>query len=426
MTDWRTTYNSQFSQHVPAQNLISKIDTTVDRDENIAILLSTGTQKKGLKAIVTYLKDNFTETFPKATDELNTKLHNINKADLINQILDFVIFTLPTSCLKCEDKYIPYNQTDSAEDDVRCFVCKLPAHKKCYKTEDIKFHLVFLCESCMKGEKRKNTVDNKVTKLVNTTVVVGTTSSEEDSSTDDTTEEEDTENAMWTTKKKKERKRSQHSQHEELKVEKKKEKSKAICKLYKAGVCPFGRSGRECSKQHPPHCRRWCGYGQSKMGCKWGDECWFFHPDICEHSEKLKKCLNLECPKIHLKGTQRYILRVEEEDFNQYPRSRNFVSNRRQNDEEEDLNQYPRSRNFVSNRRQNEQFQSNTTDYRGNSYNSKDIYRANYNTQNNTRDERKNNSGNYQDRQNMSQHEVPSSNEPRITEAQLRKETRPF
>ena len=77
MTEWRATYNSQFLQHVPAHNLISKIDTAVDRDENIAILLSTGTKKSELKSIVTYLKDNFSETFPKATDELNTKLHNI-------------------------------------------------------------------------------------------------------------------------------------------------------------------------------------------------------------------------------------------------------------------------------------------------------------------------------------------------------------
>ena len=44
-------------------------------------------------------------------------------------------------------------------------------------------------------------------------------------------------------------------------------------------------------------------YGNPENGCR--PECTNFHPDICKYSRKLRKCYNVNCYRIHLKGTMR-------------------------------------------------------------------------------------------------------------------------
>ena len=159
MDTLRETYNNQFRDKVEVYQLISKVDEANSRDVNLAVLLSTGVKKDPLKGVVTYLKETFSQTFPTAVEKLDIKVKNITKADLVNQILDFVATTLPSLCPKCDESYIPYSQVDGAADDVACFLCKLPAHRECYKTAEISPHLVYLCHICIKTDEKEHTKD---------------------------------------------------------------------------------------------------------------------------------------------------------------------------------------------------------------------------------------------------------------------------
>ena len=154
MVTLRDTYNSQFTQNAQAHALISKVNNKIDADGNLAILLNTGVRKADLINVVSYLKENFVDKFPNIVGKLNPKKLNITKAQLINQILDFVAFTLPSECLKCSTSYTPYVQDNSDEDGVKCFKCKLPAHTECYKADDITFHLVFICDCCLENSDK--------------------------------------------------------------------------------------------------------------------------------------------------------------------------------------------------------------------------------------------------------------------------------
>ena len=74
------------------------------------------------------------------------------------------------------------------------------------------------------------------------------------------------------------------------------------------GVCPFGWTGSGCSYYHPKRCIKYCKSGSIRhnpIGCPYGGRCRFFHPELCENSLKLGKCLVLDCRKVHLVGTAR-------------------------------------------------------------------------------------------------------------------------
>ena len=85
-----------------------------------------------------------------------------------------------------------------------------------------------------------------------------------------------------------------------------------ICRDYIARKCPHGLTGkreingRKCPFNHPPRCRRYCGYGEDKrLGCRRGTECKYFHPKLCRQSEISRSCMNGDCRFVHLKGTKR-------------------------------------------------------------------------------------------------------------------------
>ena len=335
----REAYNDLFAENQWAHYLIRRIDLSKQKDAILAILTNTQIKKKPLTAVINYLKTSFGTDYPQAVEALSAKKSG-TKSEMFGQIIHFVELTLPHSCLTCESDYSPYTQNRS-ETEVTCFLCTIPAHEACVKEEHIakKRGIVYICQNCllMKGKPDPVIPDSADKPHQSSSSESSNTASDDEASDKDkpkpTKEAKDKAKHKKTkyTKKKSDTRRkssSESTESENSDDEWKRKRYKNICKLYQQGICPFGRSGRECSKQHPPHCRRWCSYGADEWGCKWGDECWFFHPELCEHAVKLKKCMDLDCPKIHIKGTQRYEQRLNEDDFNQYsPRYRQYNTN---------------------------------------------------------------------------------------------------
>ena len=311
MAQDRKNYNDQFLANAHAHELISKVVNVADRDENMAILLSVNLKNKALGLVITFLKESFSEKYPLATEKLNLRVKNITKDIMLNQILDFVVFSLPHPCLKCTNDYLPYVQTDSAEEDIKCFVCKLPAHRECYKNEDVKLHLVYLCNICLTADKKEDTKEEVVTerKNENPEQPVEIESSEDESdSEEDTEKDEDTtddeegrpkSDMQWMKKEKKKRKRK------EVRVD---QKVDQVCPLLIDGKCPFGISGKGCKYKHKRICYKYCAFGSIMMhkgGCKFNDECWFLHPKLCQNSVGMRMCLDEKCTHVHLRYTRR-------------------------------------------------------------------------------------------------------------------------
>lgn len=85
------------------------------------------------------------------------------------------------------------------------------------------------------------------------------------------------------------------------------ERKNKICYFYKNNQCKFGRKGQDCPFAHPNLCNRYKFNGRDPVkGCKHGNKCKYLHPLICNGSERKRECLNLECKRLHLKGTRRY------------------------------------------------------------------------------------------------------------------------
>ena len=206
----RQKYDEQFLESEVAHNLISKIDTTKDRDSNLAILLGAGIKKDPLKNALAYLKTSFVDTYPDQTEILATNKYNLTKDDILNQIIDFVYSTYPTLCVKCDSDYLPFKQDNSPDSDVQCFLCKTPAHVTCYKSGDIKLDngIVFICQSCIQNVGKKK-VEEKVTEKVDDSgTKVNTTIHTADGShtSSDESTDNDEKKYEWIEKKKKVRK----------------------------------------------------------------------------------------------------------------------------------------------------------------------------------------------------------------------------
>ena len=81
-----------------------------------------------------------------------------------------------------------------------------------------------------------------------------------------------------------------------------------ICSLLMEGKCPHGISGKSCKYKHKRYCWRYCSFGDSRYhrsGCKYGKECRFLHPKLCQNSVTMKKCYNQQCTLTHLRFTIR-------------------------------------------------------------------------------------------------------------------------
>ena len=186
----------------------------------------------------------------------------------------------------------------------------MPAHRECYNTEEVKLHLVYLCQVCLTAEKKEPMQEERVVprKIDAEKEEPDTEVSESDSSQDkedsekeyqDTTDNEGIRfDAGWMVKKKKKRR------SKSPKIDKK----ETVCPLLIDGKCPHGISGKKCEYKHKNICFKYCAFGTKEMhrgGCRFGDGCRYLHPTLCKNSVSIRMCLNESCTNVHLRYTKR-------------------------------------------------------------------------------------------------------------------------
>lgn len=77
-----------------------------------------------------------------------------------------------------------------------------------------------------------------------------------------------------------------------------------LCKFFVNSRCRFGIRGNECPNgPHPQVCPKYMRRGT--FGCNLGPRCNKYHPKLCYDAVYHRKCLNLECKYLHVKGTFR-------------------------------------------------------------------------------------------------------------------------
>ena len=85
--------------------------------------------------------------------------------------------------------------------------------------------------------------------------------------------------------------------------------NRPICTFLKQGRCKHGLSGKTdgtCPHRHPQTCRKFLANGnRNRGGCKRGESCYFFHPQLCFSSLQSRTCLREDCKFVHIKGTRR-------------------------------------------------------------------------------------------------------------------------
>lgn len=83
----------------------------------------------------------------------------------------------------------------------------------------------------------------------------------------------------------------------------------SICKHYRTGRCKYGISGKKdgtCAYRHPKVCNKFLNNGlRRRGGCNRGENCNFFHPQMCHSSLQDRTCLRDNCKFMHVRGTRR-------------------------------------------------------------------------------------------------------------------------
>ena len=304
--DVKERYCDQFSGQETLKELIKVIDISKENDINLALLKSTKTTRAETLVAVTHLKDNFDTKYQKQIETAFIRISNIKKDQLFNQLITFVQISFPTQCLICESDYTPLYQEESGNGDVECIRCKISAHTTCYKQNDFNINQgkVYMCQVCIqtigKEDEEKEEVEKKVE------VVNSDSSDSSDDSSDD--EDEDDDREHWTEVKKKKSGRSPKDSARKKSPKKKSKKKEQICPKLMEGVCPHGASGKECEFTHKKKCNRYINYGTKEMhkgGCRFGEDCYYLHPKMCQNSATLNTCYNESCKLVHLRFTKR-------------------------------------------------------------------------------------------------------------------------
>lgn len=118
-----------------------------------------------------------------------------------------------------------------------------------------------------------------------------------------------------------------------------------VCYFYKNNMCKFGKKGRDCPYNHPKLCYKYKVNGCDPVnGCKQGDNCRFLHPRICYGSMRKRECFNLECKRLHLKGTRRYQYEnptSEQQQHPQHHRHHQQQQQQQQQRQQQQLHQLP-------------------------------------------------------------------------------------
>ena len=345
MDDFRDQYNDQFSENNWAQHIICHIDVFKSSVANIQRVLKMGIKRDPLKAVITFLKNKFSEKYPQASEHLNFK-QNPTKMEMVDQIFNFVYNSVPHICLKCSQSYSPYTQP-SFVNAAHCFLCKIPSHTECCKSDDVdtELGLVFVCKHCIsmdtsrlredppspqkipscpeespiqpaqrpkKAKKKKSTTAESSSESLHTPNFFSASSDESSTSEEDKTKgktkgrnksqsETDSESSATPNNQK------NKSKSKTKKEKKKKEGEKKLCRFFERGICRYGVSGNrngKCSFHHPSMCKRILQHGpKSPHGCKGDCEKW--HPKLCFNSVRTKECFKESCSYWHIKGTIR-------------------------------------------------------------------------------------------------------------------------
>ena len=321
----RETYREQFADNDWARFLIASYKIMESDECNIDIINKSGVKRDRLKATITFLKNKFSEVYPKATEFLSPKINNITKKELSLQLINFIKFSIPHNCLTCDQSYFPYID-NYALTEIRCFKCSLPAHSTCIKEDEIHLRrgIVFVCATCItskvnSGAKRPSNDDHS-SQPIKSNQTPSTNPSDDSLSESESSDNID----LFTTKKSKKKKTKPTDSEEEdqsstKKLKKKKSKSsdsegesnkssnEKICRFYERGICRFGLSGNnkgKCKFSHPAICRKVINHGtRGKLGCK--GQCDKWHPRLCYAALNKKECFNSSCTFWHIKGTKR-------------------------------------------------------------------------------------------------------------------------
>ena len=325
----REEYNNQFEENNTAKNVVSNIDLSKDLDTNLAFLLNSKTNKKELIAAVDFIKQSFNAKYPQQIERVFIRKLNPTKADFYKQVINFVEQTIPNTCLKCHNGYTPLSQDPNDGDvDVECIKCRIPAHSKCYKTQDIDVNqgIVYMCQGCMQNLGKEKPDDDAVEKEEKEVNVEA--ESPADTESDDSSEDEQKESPWEKVDRKKNRKKKSKGEQSKPKEDKNKtlgnrkmKKKEEVCPLLIDGNCPHGGAGKECEYTHKRRCYRYINFGTKEMhrgGCKFGDECRFLHPTLCKNSVGLNTCLNENCQYAHLKNTHMKKPYEEKNNSNSY------------------------------------------------------------------------------------------------------------
>ena len=309
MPDHREEYSDQFVDSKWGHYLIRRIDPSKNRDPNLALLLDSKIKKEPLKGVVDFLKNNFAVKYPRAVEILvNSKKPNINKNDLANQIIDFVLQTIPHLCLTCKNSYFPYMEENRSDGDevgvVNCFHCTVPAHAKCIKENSVSLQqgIVYICETCITNKDKADVVITDETgKPAETTKSpadpTDTENIEESDDDDEDKESKKKEKKKKLKVKKKALQKSNYENHETSESDSD-EPSSNLCPEYKWGRC---KSFDTCPYDHPPRCWSWLQHGK----CPYKVKCRYSHPPLCRYSRRERTCFNIHCKFFHLYGTKR-------------------------------------------------------------------------------------------------------------------------
>ena len=268
------------------KKVLSAFDVEKSKNQNANIIASSRFLIKNhidptVDFLLQYTSDHYPHASPIIEDTMNS---GKQKSDKVADIIQVLYAISPSQCRACKTTYIS-TSPENSDATLTCLLCGRRSHAECYKdyTVDEAVGIVFLCDPCLSTtetaaleEKNDANKDDK------------TPNDDRDKTPNDKVKDDD---------KKKEDPAPKHDDE--------------ICPLYKEHSCPHGLTGKReiegkpCSLKHPPKCFYHIGkYGSN--GCRYSAKrCPYYHPVLCENSLQIKLCLNKECKKYHLKGTNR-------------------------------------------------------------------------------------------------------------------------
>ena len=293
-----------------SRSVISAYDPNVSHKANQALIGGRKFSSDTLEVCAVFLKLK--------TRNNKEKIYS-NKMTLADRIILKIESYFEAECKECLEKYT--NRVNATTDNApifSCFLCMQGSHdcdaiKEIHTAmsavpaiTDASSGIVWLCKGCF--EKNNLLTSTAKNKSGNDKERTEKPSEEGDEETDEKDEEvevqvkdtNETENSGAGTS---------HNNNK-------------VCKLYMQMKCPHGLTGKReiagerCKDNHPPRCHRFCRYGaKHKLGCNKSKSCKYYHPTICRHSLKDRRCTNLDCTYTHLKGTQRFDSQPQDEEY---------------------------------------------------------------------------------------------------------------